>query len=1135
MVKILDPGPGGDLARLLASYDKRLQALERTSQAAYSSIEGGSMDIYDETGELRGSVGVQPDGGVALVAVNTPPPPTPTPPSVEPVLAGLVVGWDGQWDDSYTTPTDFSLVQVHIGPSPDFLPDLSTHVATITAPLGGTVTIAVDGYTPVWVRLMAANTATTTGPASAAVQGTPRQAVEQDLIDGIVTETKLARDAVTETKIALGAVGATALAAGAVLEDKLAKAAVTLDKIAKGAVTMNALGGSLADGVTQRYVDAMADPAAWQVLNQAPGAQFEHLPLADAPTGQSVGRATGYLVVRGTVQIPYDPDVLYRISARARTTSGSASGTDALYVGALGIAADGVTLVSRHGANTYSSAHYVAASNTVQPVGGNWTTYIGYLRGRAAPDGLGTPGVAADPRAPGVVHDAVRFISPILYLNYGSGQSSASGVMELDAVTVEVLKTGVVDSTNLVVGSVTTAALATDAVTAGKIAADAIGAREIQAGAVTAFELAAGSVSAEKLTALAVTADKIAANAVTAEKLTALSVTAEKLAALSVTAEKIAALSVTSDKLAANSVVASKISAGAIEATHVKAGALTADRLALGADGNIIADPGFEGAVTDQRVATAANWSITTGNNSPRAVRVDAISATAATRALTLADLPAVPNQRMWFGVDYLASADWAGSRISIYAEWLGADSAVIGTSVVTTGDGAAVRGTWQRLTGVPAEAAPANTTRVRIRIASVSGTAGGVAFDNVSARVVVSSGAAGARAELSPQGLQLFDDAGDEAVALMTGRPNYLSLSNGGVAVATIDETGNAGFGDLAVAGKLTIGGDPIEQHLTLGARGLVAIDYQASAVSASTTDYGFVELAFEAEGPRMYRVVLDCYADPSVAGGELVLTLRDGGASTPTISSNQIQSAIYPIAGAGYHRVRLETVRSGWSFGVGLRRLLTTFRVQSGPAGQTVRLFGGSNHPGVFYIEDVGPYIPETGQYNTGGGTATPPVQRYVKTYPATWSGSYANRSSYNSYYGNKAMQGYYSSTNGMQSSLIGFSSALATDLTGATINKAEIYLYFDHWYSNAGGKAVIKAHKHTSRPSTFSCDAEAMTVDWGKNVGKWVDITGVFDSTSWRGIALDPNNSSTTYYGRARGYGETYPPQLRVTYTK
>ncbi|MBJ6620039.1 hypothetical protein [Streptomyces sp. DHE17-7] len=232
-----------------------------------------------------------------------------------------------------------------------------------------------------------------------------------------------------------------------------------------------------------------------------------------------------------------------------------------------------------------------------------------------------------------------------------------------------------------------------------------------------------------------------------------------------------------------------------------------------------------------------------------------------------------------------------------------------------------------------------------------------------------------------------------------------------------------------------------------------------------------------------------------------------------------------------AGYSRIHMETIRSGAVFGAGLHRLLITFRCQNGPSGQTVRLFGGSNYPGLMYVEDVGPYVPETGQYNTGGGTATPPK----KTYAASWSGSYANRGAHNSYYGNKCLQGYYSSTNGMQASLSGFPSALATDLSGAAIQKAEVYLYFDHWYYNSGGKAVIKAHKHTSRPSTFSSDSEAQTITWGKNVGKWVDITAVFDSTSWRGIALDPNNSDRTYYGRARGVGQTYPPKLRITYVK
>ncbi|RIH61284.1 hypothetical protein D3C59_11275 [Streptomyces sp. SHP22-7] len=287
---------------------------------------------------------------------------------------------------------------------------------------------------------------------------------------------------------------------------------------------------------------------------------------------------------------------------------------------------------------------------------------------------------------------------------------------------------------------------------------------------------------------------------------------------------------------------------------------------------------------------------------------------------------------------------------------------------------------------------------------------------------------------------------------------------------------------------------------------------------MSAGTTDYGYVELSFDADTSRMYRVVLDCYADPSAAGGELVLALKDGGASTPTISSTQIQSAIYPHAHG-----RLQPHPHGdHPFGSGLRRRppppADHLSLPERPSGQTVRLFGGSNYPGLMYVEDVGPYVPETGQYNTGGGTATPPK----KTYAASWSGSYANRGAHNSYYGNKCLQGYYSSTNGMQASLSGFPSALATDLSGAAIQKAEVYLYFDHWYYNSGGKAVIKAHKHTSRPSTFSSDSEAQTITWGKNVGKWVDITAVFDSTSWRGIALDPNNSDRTYYGRARGSG-------------
>lgn len=1297
MVNFLDTqADARRMAVLLAEYDRRLQALERSTQASHTSIEGGAIEVYDKSGRRRGSVGIQPDGTVAVVPVNSPPPPTPSRPLVEPVLAGLVIAWDGQWDDKNLTPADFALVQVHIGPAAGFVPSAATLAGAITDVHGGSLTVAVPGYTAVWVRFLGVNTAAATGPASIAVQGAPRQAVSQDLIDGIVTDTKIAASAVSAAKIALGAVGTAALAAGAVLEDKLGKAAVTLDKIGKGAVTLNALGGALADGVTTRWIDAMADPAAWRILNQAPGGKWEHLSgITDAPTGQSVARATGYTVVRGVVQVPYDPDVLYRISARVRTVTTSVTGPDALYVGALGIAANGIDLVSRQGANSYASAHYVAAANTPQPVESGWTTYVGYVRGRAAPGQLGTGGRAPDARDPGVVHDGVRFISPILYLNYGSTTTGASGVMEVDAFTIEALKTGIVDSTNLVVGSVTTAALATDSVTAGKIAADSIGAREITAGSLTAIELAAGSITADKLTIAgganilsdpsfegaytaavvqrfstyatqdktfgngspaslkidstsatpafravelsllpispgdqlyiaadyfapeawagteisvhvrweaadstvlgyakaatptpvrdawtrlsatvtapagawrgrvrveaagtagavwwdnavcrpvlaavqigdgAITAPKILVGSVTTDKLVALSITAEKIAALAITTDKLSALAVTADKLAVNSVTASKILAGSIDATHIKAGAITADQLAIGTTGNLIADPSFEGSITAARVAAAgASWSVIAGGNeSPTALQVDATSATPLTRTLNLGTAAVLPGESLYLSVDYWVSTDWAGASVRLYADWQDSAGVHVAWGVIIVDS--PVRNAWTRISGQ--YQAPSGAVRARLALGTNSSTAGTVRFDNCEVRPVIGSRGTGSRAELSPEGLRLYGDDGDETVSLVSGSRNFLTLTTNSVPVATIDDKGNGHFANLAVAGGLTIGGDSFEDVLTYAPRGLVAYGRQTEAVTGGPGEYGYMELSFLADPTRMYRLVLDCFSLASTEGGEVHVTFRDGGASTPSINSTNLQTRVFESAGAAYRPIRLELIRSGADFGAGLHRILTTFSSMWGPPGMTVTLFGRTDVPGHMYIEDIGPSIPDTGVYNTGGGTVTPPRQTITRTYAAAWSGSYAHRSGYNSYYGNKMLQGYFDGTNGLQASLVGFPSGLGADLAGAEINAVAIYLYFEHWYSASGGTAVIRAHGHGSRPGTFSCDSDSVTASFGRNEGKWVDISRIFDNTGWRGIALDPNNTSSQYYGRARGAGEGYAPQLRVTYTK
>lgn len=469
-----------DVVSELARLAQELKEIKRGQRYAHGgSLENSALEVKNTDGSLRAILGVQADGTTGVNIVNGPPPPVPSMPTLAASLGGVTVTWDGTFADGAIPPMDWQRTEVHASTTSGFTPSPATLQTTIETLQGGTVVVPTEQ--PVYVRLLARNTSgSPSDPTAEAGPLGPSPVVATDIIDGIVTASK----------------------------------------IAQGAVTINALTESLADTAGQRYVDAMGDEGAWTVLAAAPGATWQFLTgVTDARTGSTVAEATGYTVVRGNMQVAYDPDVLYRISVRVRTTAASASGTDSLYAGVVGVAADGVTLVNRLGLDTFEASMYVAASNTAQPASSGWVTYTGYMKGLAA---SGTAGTRPDPRTPGVAHTNTRFIAPLLYLNYGSGSSGSTGTMQVDAFTIEALKTGVVDGTNLVSGSVTTAALAADSVTATAIAANA----------VTAGKILAGAVTAEKIDALAVTSDKVAANAITAGKINAGAVTADKLEAV---------------------------------------------------------------------------------------------------------------------------------------------------------------------------------------------------------------------------------------------------------------------------------------------------------------------------------------------------------------------------------------------------------------------------------------------------------------------------------------------------------------------------------------------------------------------------------------------------------------------------
>lgn len=205
-----------DVARLaarLADLERRFAQQNRTSSLAYSSIENGALDVYDEDGSLRAVIGQQPDGTTAVNIVNAPPPPAPGPATVTPALGGVAAAWDGTFADALVAPLDFARVEIHAAQAADFIPSPTTLRGTLESPQGGTLTIPTEN--PVYVRVVARNTSgAASEPSAVSGPAGPAPVVAQEVLDGIVDELALADAAVSRAKLAIGAVDTDRLAIG---------------------------------------------------------------------------------------------------------------------------------------------------------------------------------------------------------------------------------------------------------------------------------------------------------------------------------------------------------------------------------------------------------------------------------------------------------------------------------------------------------------------------------------------------------------------------------------------------------------------------------------------------------------------------------------------------------------------------------------------------------------------------------------------------------------------------------------------------------------------------------------------------------------------------------------------------------
>ena len=321
-----------------------------------------------------------------------------------------------------------------------------------------------------------------------------------------------------------------------------------------------------------------------------------------------------------------------------------------------------------------------------------------------------------------------------------------------------------------------------------------------------------------------------------------------------------------------------------------------------------------------------------------------------------------------------------------------------------------------------------------------------------------------------------------------------------------------------------------------------------------------------------RVYRIGFNAAADVNASNILFNFRLRmelgpDGGeAAHPTVNSPELLRHEVATPGgtnadfSGNASIVAQTDGTLFSGPRDLKILLTGS--SAGGQNWNWRGYGNGVHTGLgesppqagnqIWVEDLGPLYTDGGdeKYNVtlnNGGGGTPPSSS--KTYQTVWTASTSK-----TYRGNGSLRtdttdmvqgtdpsGY--NGNGYAYAVFANDAVsgdekgktVAEAMTGATLLKVEVFLYFSHWYHNSGGTAVIRPHNSTSIPSSAPSGASKTVGSWPNPGGRWVNITNVSDKNI-RGISLGKGpTSALKYYGRAGGADGNIVPRLRLTYEK
>ena len=175
-----------------------------------------------------------------------------------------------------------------------------------------------------------------------------------------------------------------------------------------------------------------------------------------------------------------------------------------------------------------------------------------------------------------------------------------------------------------------------------------------------------------------------------------------------------------------------------------------------------------------------------------------------------------------------------------------------------------------------------------------------------------------------------------------------------------------------------------------------------------------------------------------------------------------------------------------------------------------------------------------------------------RHVATWEATWTQGYwswgkaKGNEKYLVWSGNYPLQGCYQPfydryDKGNAGGMIGFDDGnIRSTLSGARIEKVEVYLHYVHWAYKSGGEAVVGTHNCRGWQEYFweNDHAVCRARYYGRDKGAWLTLPNwVGDNlrdNKLSGITIHADNNNLWQYGVVAGTNCGWKkPKLRITY--